>query len=101
MRKSKSRSDRNPTNAHGQRKGNCTKVSKADRVIQRILLQERNRQEEMDRALEQEVGLIDPKRYIGDIVLKTDPITGTANPGNETRKKRNWKREYQITKSVE
>ena len=34
----------NPTNAHGQRKGNCTKISKADRVIQRILLQERNRQ---------------------------------------------------------
>ena len=26
-------------------KVNCTKVSKADRVIQRILLQERNRQE--------------------------------------------------------
>ena len=26
------------------RKGECTKVSKADRIIQRILLQERNRQ---------------------------------------------------------
>ena len=25
---------------------------------------------EMDRALEQQVGLIDPKRYIGDIVMK-------------------------------
>ena len=25
---------------------------------------------EMDRAIEQQVGLIDPKRYIGDIVMK-------------------------------
>ena len=25
---------------------------------------------EMDRALEQQAGMIDPKRYIGDIVLK-------------------------------
>ena len=38
---------------------------------------------EMDRALEQQAGMIDPKRYIGDIVLKNQCIRRT-DPGAET-----------------
>ena len=50
---------------------------------------------EMDRALEQQAGMIDPKRY------KPNRTTGATGPGIKTRKRESGKREYQITKSVE
>ena len=37
---------------------------------------------EMDRALERQMGMIDPKRYIGDIVLKTGSTYWRNKSGN-------------------
>ena len=51
----------------------------------------------MDRALEQQAELIDPKRYIGDIVTKS----WIELLEQQIREIKTRKREYQITKSVE
>lgn len=50
---------------------------------------------EMDRVLEQQAGMIDPKRYIGDIVMKKpNRTTGATGPGIKTRKRTIGKREH-------
>ena len=52
---------------------------------------------DVDRALEQQAELIDPKRYIGDIVMKSR----IELLEQQIREIKTRKREYQITKSVE
>ena len=50
---------------------------------------------EMDRVLEQQAGMIDPKRYIGDIVMKKpNRTTGATDPRIKTRKRTIGKREH-------
>ena len=46
---------------------------------------------EMDRVLEQQAGMIDPKRYIGE---KPNRTTGATGPGIKTRKRTIGKREH-------
>ena len=48
---------------------------------------------EMDRVLEQQAGMIDPKRYIGDIVMKNRiELLEATDPRIKTKKKNNWKK---------
>lgn len=47
---------------------------------------------EMDRALEQQAGMIDPKRYIGDIVMKNRIELLEQQVRELKREKNNWKK---------
>ena len=51
-------------------KSHCNKADRADRFIKRIFYKNEEVRALLDRAVEQQAGMVSPKRYIGNIAQK-------------------------------